>query len=575
MKKMLALIPALTLTLACFAGCGQGNASAASASSGSAEAPTAPPIETPAAEVSEAETTSALEESTAPEEAAEPTADFVEYALPITDGSVTYTLFEGVNPNVSSYISGFEENRVIQEWQNRTGISLDVISVHPSAASENFNILLAAGDLPSITSSGLSYYTGSKSAAVEEDIFADLMAYADSCPNYMATLEQRDGAVRALTTDEGYIPAFYQIVDNAFPKEGLVIRQDWLDQVDMEVPETYDQLYDVLSAFHTQLGIDAPMMMRSSGAWNYGVFSWGYDINGYMTTNPLVSLPLSVVDGEVKFAMMEDSYRDYISMLAEWFSEGLIYHDLENITMYAGYTNQVLNDEVGFFYTNVDMLPIYQEGAVSSSFALTAMESPKLNADDELHYTSVIPYSSTSCWTISAEAEDLETLITCVDYLYSPEGTILANYGVEGESYTLNSDGKPEFTDLITANPDGMGMDSAIYIYALQNGAFCEDYNRYANLTEAGKAMVDTWRSEPAESHVFPEKNVSLSTQESETTSRILGDVSAYVAENILKFIKGSCSMDEFDEFRQQLKDFGIDEYISIYQAAYDRYLER
>ena len=165
MKKMLALIPALTLTLSCFAGCGQGSASAASSSSGSAEAPTAPPIETPAAEVSVAETTSALEESSAPEEAAEPTADFVEYALPITDGSVTYTLFEGVNPNVSSYISGFEENRVIQEWQNRTGINLDVISVHPSAASENFNILLAAGDLPSITSSGLSYYTGSKSAA--------------------------------------------------------------------------------------------------------------------------------------------------------------------------------------------------------------------------------------------------------------------------------------------------------------------------------------------------------------------------------------------------------------------------
>lgn len=573
MKKVFALALALLMILTCFAGCGQSEpsveASAESASVAVSEVATEQVSEMPAEEESTEAATEA-EASIVPEE----TVEFVEYELPITDGSVTYTMFEGVNPNVASYITGFEENRVIQEWQARTGIALEVISVHPSAASENFNILLAAGDLPDITSSGLNYYTGSKTAAVEEEIFADLLEYAEYCPNYVTVLEQHEGAMRALATDEGYITAFYQIVDNAFAKEGLAIRQDWLDQVDLEVPQTYDELHDVLQAFKSELGVNRPMMMRSSGAWNYGVFSWGYDINAYMTTNPLVSLPLSVVDGEVKFAMMEDAYEDYIGMLAQWFSEELIYQDLENITMYAGYTDQVLNDELGFFYTNVDMLSIYESGAVSDSFELTAMESPKINVDDAQYYTAVVPYSTTSCWTISADAEDLETLITCVDYLYSPEGTILANYGVEGEAHELK-DGIPVFTDLILNNADGMGVDSAIYIYALQNGAFCEDYNRYANYDDAEATMIEVWNKEITESHVFPEKNVSLSTEESETTARILGDVSAYVSENVLKFIKGSRSMDEFADFRAQLVDLGIEEYIEIYQNAYDRYLER
>lgn len=576
MKKPMTILLVAALLLSLMAGCGQtapeASASAQLETSAVSATEPAPEPETPAP-APEPEAPASAEESVVEEE---PAPELFDYELPITDGSVTYTFFEAVNPNVASFIEGFQDNHVMQQWQARTGVALDIVSVHPSYAAENFNILLAAGDLPDLTSSGLKYYNGSTSAAVEEEIFADLCAYEDACPNYMTVLAQHDDALKSLTTDEGYMPAFYQIQDNSLTKEGLVIRQDWLDQVDMDVPATYDELHDVLTAFKSELNVPWPMMMRSSGAWNNGVFSWGYDINAYMTTNPLVSLPLFVQDGKVKFSMMEDAYGEYITMLSQWFSEGLIYNDLESITMYMGYMNQVVNDEIGFFYTSADVISNYEEAAISDSFALTAMESPKRNVGDEVHFSAVLKYSSTGGWAVSATAEDIETLIQCVDYLYSPEGFILANYGVEGETYELDAEGNPHFTDLITRNPDGMSMDSAVYIYTLQNGAFNEDYTRYTStFSDRTQEMVDVWNHEVADSYMYPASNVSLNSEESERAAQILSDITATVDENILKFIKGDRSVDEFDTFRQELRDLGIEEFVSIYQDAYDRYLTR
>ena len=40
---------------------------------------------------------------------------------------------------------------------------------------------------------------------------------------------------------------------------GLVIRTDYLEQVGMDVPVTYDDWYNVLKAFKEKLGLKYPM----------------------------------------------------------------------------------------------------------------------------------------------------------------------------------------------------------------------------------------------------------------------------------------------------------------------------
>lgn len=184
--KILALLLAIAMLAAIMAGCGDSTTSEASSAAPAVSENAASAEEMEAQDEEEAEPTSEHEaaastpEENTSEESAAP--ERFDYALPILTESAEYSFLVGLNPGVSSFIDDFSQNQVMGEWMSRTGINVSFISVHPSTAAENFNLLLAADDLPDITDNGLNYYNGSSSSAIEDGIFADMMEYADYCP---------------------------------------------------------------------------------------------------------------------------------------------------------------------------------------------------------------------------------------------------------------------------------------------------------------------------------------------------------------------------------------------------------
>ena len=46
------------------------------------------------------------------------------------------------------------------------------------------------------------------------------------------------------------------------------------------------------------------------------------------------------------------------------------------------------------------------------------------------------------------------------------------------------------------------------------------------------------------------------------------------VSEMEAQFISGNTSLDEWDSYQQQLKDFGIEKAIQMMQKAYDKYMQ-
>lgn len=69
--------------------------------------------------------------------------------------------------------------------------------------------------------------------------------------------------------------------------------------------------------------------------------------------------------------------------------------------------------------------------------------------------------------------------------------------------------------------------------------------------------------------------SVSLTADEGEMASGIYSDIYTHAAESITKFITGDKPMDEYDEFVKTLNGLKVDELVSIYQDAYDRYVNR
>ena len=97
----------------------------------------------------------------------------------------------------------------------------------------------------------------------------DAIAQGDICdltelvpkyaPNYYKIIQQKDIKDIAYT-DSGRIAAVYSIKQNSQkPWCGLQIRKDWLDELGLEIPVTYDDWETVLTAFKEKKGATAPL----------------------------------------------------------------------------------------------------------------------------------------------------------------------------------------------------------------------------------------------------------------------------------------------------------------------------
>ena len=95
---------------------------------------------------------------------------------------------------------------------------------------------------------------------------------------------------------------------------------------------------------------------------------------------------------------------------------------------------------------------------------------------------------------------------------------------------------------------------------------------QYYTTKQQQDAMVE-WAKTNMRNHLLPQLYVLDS--EADRDSEIKTNVDTYVEEQTIKFITGERSLDEFDAYIQQLKDFGVEDALKFRQEAYKRYEKR
>ena len=290
-KKLCAMVLALCMLLTLAAGCGTQTESKTSVAestetSQAAETTAAPQeeTETPAEQPSSEETTegSAVEEAPAT----------VEYPL-VTDGSVSFDVFMSmagfipmVIPDVANV--GFDTTRGVQQLEEQTGVDLKWTLIDADSYADQFSIVMASGDYPDFLGAANTMVTGGIDALVEQEICIDVVPYLDSClPDFKAGLYSENEDYRKyITSDSGYITTIYNFEEQS--TMGSYIRQDWLDQLGLAVPETYDELHDVLAAFKSEIdGCDYPMLMTQNWDFPNNMFVGGYESSSFGTGEDL------------------------------------------------------------------------------------------------------------------------------------------------------------------------------------------------------------------------------------------------------------------------------------------------
>lgn len=588
MKKTISMLLSAGMLLGLLAGCGGNAASSAPAPASSAPETktTAPetPSAAPAAPESSAPESSILEDSA--QEPASTDGDMVapnfEIPMPLTQEPVTFTYFMRFNPQVQDWCQDMSDNLFYSTLEEKSGVHIDFQLFHPMNFGEQFNLQMASQDYADFYCEAASGYTGGYDKGVEDEVFLDLTDYIEEyAPNYNYIINLNDQNRRDAVTDEGRVVFFAAAYDKGQPcAKGPMIRADWAKEFGMDPAEinTYDEYEQYIEQAYSTYG--ATVQLPMAGEPGFGYLTAGFGTLASFGNSFEATLPWFQVDGKLHSGVLEDGFKEYVQMVADWYQKGWIYHDFmnEDFGMQGGADfGMVTSGESSLWWAEKDYMEQYNTSAQDPNFEIAAIQDAVKNEGDVTHLgqTNHETLSTTSNVVISTACQEPEIAVQWMDYRYCEEGATLANWGVEDVTYTVNDKGEKQYTDLIVNNPEGMTATLAQFRYMLQNTVCLTDVSaKDQGMTQQQLEAPDIWMGDKDNSWGCP-TTLTMTTDEADEYNSMAGDIITYGQENFLRYIIGDAPIEKLDDFINTCIDMGLEDCLTIKQASLDRYYER
>ena len=259
-------------------------------------------------------------------------------------------------------------------------------------------------------------------------------------------------------------------------------------------------------------------------------------------------------------------------MLHGWWQDGLIYRDfLSQQSVSSPDSGLVLNTNISVWASDSGTMGTYD--SLTDDIDIRPAPLPRREKDQTLHL-----YDQTGkCGdgtSISTTCADPELAARWLDYCYTYDGTLLYDYGIEGEGLTFDENGDPMYTDLVLNNPDMITVACSL-LYSKFGGAGVVDAYRFApGYTEKQNQAIALWVENLDTDYELPGA-VPFTTEESSEYSTILSDLDTYAYQATLQFITGERSIDtEWDSYLEALNSLKLEQIEALCQTAYDRYMD-
>ncbi len=503
------------------------------------------------------------------------------------------------------YIEDFNTNKFARYWSEKTGVTIKWETIPRDAVKEKLNIILASGDYPDVFFGVGSQEQGIGASqemtyGVQEQMFLPLNDLIDKyMPNLSRLLDERPGSRQFLTAPDGNIyslPDFNECYHCSMSQK-MFIYEPWLDALGLSMPTTTEEFYQVLVAFRdldpngNGKKDEIPLAGAISG-WNNNIET--FLINSFVYTNLEASLDASVSssvgfyrDGDTIKTMVDSpEYKEALSYLAMLYREGLVYpasfsQNSDQLTQLIEGPEQPIVGVVAGGYGG--MFSIVGGERYRNYKPMAPLKGP--NGAQFARYFLQAPVIGNVA--ISKDCKNPAVVARMVDFLYSDEGTLMSNYGFEGEGWRW-------------ADANDFGLDGNAAIYRLlkpwndmdpQNDCFVmlgvrSNTSRIRN-GEAVDPNVDLYSPEGLEALLFqktqelyepygyPEYEVPtlrfLEDEEQAYASKRLAYAN-YVRQSLVKFITGTWNVDaNWNEYLQGLDRLDQKGILALNQKAYDR----
>ena len=351
-------------------------------------------------------------------------------------------LMEGLDGD-SSITRVWEDNLFFSRMQEKTGISFQFRQYSDYEMwTGRKEAILKGEDLPDVL------FKASLSAddirdMYEAGVIIDLKPYLEEyAPDLWALLQEHGDWQEAITTSDGAIPSLPSF--NELQNNDLIwINREWLEKLKLEKPKTAGELTEVLRRFKTgdpnRNGRSDEVPLTFIGMWELRFLGHAF---GIIDNDDYIRLE----DGKVVSSLTSDSNREFLTWLHQLWQEGLLDH--------SGFTTtdslrQVTDENATITY-----------GAMLGPTPLTVVPnaaSEKYDVLMPLEYNGERKYRDLAgdvvlgTFAITSACREPEKLVSWVNRLYTEEGSMLAQCGLDGEEYEWNEDGYWEWNyDLTT-----------------------------------------------------------------------------------------------------------------------------
>jgi putative aldouronate transport system substrate-binding protein len=492
-----------------------------------------------------------------------------QYELPLVTEPFTLVFATADNPDISnSYTRNLP---AFQELEKRTGISVKFEVTPADQYNTTMQTRLAAAkglpDLIRLPDDPIRYAKGGLIIPLDDLIGS----YA---PSILNLFRERPEVMKAMTAPDGAIYTLSAVVDarSMVNLNGLGMRKDWLETLNLEEPDTIDQWFDVLMAFKEGdpngngkkdeipvIAINVNGLYKL--AWSYGLHLALSD--GWYPDE----------DGKIVYEWIEPRMKDWLQEMNKWYEAGLLDPDMGSQNR-DKYTAKAIGDTAGAAVSDMTMqFPQWNE-RMANDYPHARWEGivpPEGPYGDRMmereQPTENIHYG------ITRDCKDPETVIKWLDYMFaSRDGQILmGNFGLEGLSYEM-VDGEPQFTDFILKSELGSGIAQASLGV---NGSFPRILMKEMIEQRFLQYEGEVAQSRKATQHYVPSFPRVLATkEETDIYAGIMADINTYKDEMIIRFIRGQEPLENFEHYAESIRGMGIEEAVAIKQAQYDRYMK-
>lgn len=509
--------------------------------------------------------------------------------------TIEFPLAETVTlTGMTSYPAGTESDpnkrTIFQRLQEATNVEIQWTAIQADQWADK--IALNMANLSSLTdfvfSAGFSNSDLLRYA--DQEVIIPLEDYIDEyMPNLCAVFEKYPEYRTMCVDEDGHIWALPWIEQLGAGKTAIqtvgdmsFINKKWLDFLGLEIPGTVDEFEQVLLAFRDnaqqlqeEFGIEGSIIPMSfimnDGDQDPSILFNGFG-EGYGDGDRGAHIAVTN-DLEVICSATQQGFKDGLAWLHQLYEEDLI--DPEAFTQdWSTYVSKGKSGRYGVCFSwdvaNIDNL--------NDWVPLPALTADTRNITPQNgSFTS--GFDRGRC-VVTAVAENPELVCAWLDQMYDPFQSPQNNWGTYGEDddFDIFELGTNENGDEMLVHAE-LGDASPVEVREAEsvNGplAILDDYyGVYVTCPDDAAYRLD-WIKEYYTpdmnlDYVYP--NVFMNMEDTEDLSDLQADITKLINAKKSDWVMNGFTDDDWEDFLEDLEDYGLDEYLEIYQKYLDAY---